>query len=60
MEDNYYKWCIGVGAHTPAPVGCALLRGGSWTVELATLLDLSGRVLNANDMLVFKVLLRYR
>ena len=62
MEDNNYKWwCIGVGRPHAGPGGVVRsYEEARGTVELATLLDLSGRVLNANDMLVFKVLLRDR
>ena len=52
MEDNNYKWwCIGVWRPHAGPGGVVRsYEEARGTVELATLLDLSGRVLNASDM----------
>jgi sugar diacid utilization regulator len=62
MEDSNYKWwCVGVGRPHAGPGGVVRsYEEARGTVELATLLGLHARVLNANDMLVFKVLLRDR
>ncbi|MFY9918113.1 MAG: helix-turn-helix domain-containing protein [Mycobacterium sp.] len=60
-EVGSHKWCIGVGRPHAGPAGVVRsYEEARGTVELATLLGLTGRVLNVTDMLVFKVLLRDR
>ena len=60
-EVSSHKWCIGVGRPHAGPGGVVRsYEEARGTVELATLLGLTARVLNTTDMLVFKVLLRDR
>jgi hypothetical protein len=61
MAANDHRWRIGVGRPHAGPGGVVRsYEEARQTVELATLLGLTSRVLNTNDMLVFKVLLRDR